>query len=156
MAVWNFCIYYGILFSLLLQAAGILLTESGKSPLEKAMKKTSEKKSAKSKRPASAHRIRRILILSYLVITLVAVAAISIPVLLLSSNALKNKVTSLLHTYTSQLVPNSDTYLSDYASPTLLLFSDSSALQYDPDDAKRDGKQAEQYAAAHPCDEKLW
>lgn len=67
----------------------------------------------KPKRPASAQRIRRILILSYLAITLVAVAASSIPVLLLSSNALKNKVTSLLYTYTSQLVQNSDTYLSD-------------------------------------------
>ena len=52
----------------------------------------------KPNRPANAQRIRRILILSYLVITLVAVAASSIPVLLLSSNALKNKVTSLLYT----------------------------------------------------------
>lgn len=65
---------------------------------------------------------------------LVAVAASSIPVLLLSSNALKNKVTSLLYTYTSQLVQNSDTYLSGYESQVLLLFADSSALQYDPDD----------------------
>lgn len=88
----------------------------------------------KPNRPANAQRIRRILILSYLVITLVAVAASSIPVLLLSSNALKNKVTSLLYTYTSQLVQNSDTYLSGYESQVLLLFADSSALQYDPDD----------------------
>ena len=74
----------------------------------------------KPNRPANAQRIRRILILSYLVITLVAVAASSIPVLLLSSNALKNKVTSLLYTYTSQLVQNSDTYLSGYESQVLL------------------------------------
>lgn len=98
------------------------------------MKKTHSKKSKKPKRPASAPRIRRILILSYLVITLASVAAISIPVLLLSSNALKNKVTSLLYTYTSQLVQNADTYLSGYESQTLLLFADSSARQYDPDD----------------------
>ena len=104
------------------------------TPLDKAMKKTPEKKMTKPKRPASAQRIRRILILSYLVITLVAVAASSIPVLLLSSKALKNKVTSLLYTYTSQIVQNSDTYLSDYESQALLLFADSSALQYDPDD----------------------
>ena len=63
------------------------------TPLDKAMKKTPEKKMTKPNRPANAQRIRRILILSYLVITLVAVAASSIPVLLLSSNALKNKVT---------------------------------------------------------------
>ena len=89
----------------------------------------------KPKRSASAQRIRKILIVSYLFITLASVAAISIPVLLLSSNALKNKVTSLLYTYTSQLVQNSDTYLSGYESQALLLFADSSALQYNPDDA---------------------
>ena len=58
------------------------------TPLDKAMKKTPEKKMTKPNRPANAQRIRRILILSYLVITLVAVAASSIPVLLLCSAAM--------------------------------------------------------------------
>ena len=38
------------------------------TPLDKAMKKTPEKKMTKPNRPANAQRIRRILILSYLVI----------------------------------------------------------------------------------------
>lgn len=86
-------------------------------------------------RPANPKRIRKTLIISYLIITLIAVAGISVPVLLLSSNALKSKVSSLLHTYTSQLVQNTDTYLSDYESQILLLYADPAALNYNPDDA---------------------
>lgn len=100
--------------------------------MEKTRKKTTT--GQKPKRPANAQRICRILITSYLIITLVTVTAISIPVLLLSNHALKNKISSLLYTYTSQLAQNTDTYLSGYESQTLLLFSDSTILQYDPDD----------------------